>query len=99
MRINVYSQEIDLDRPPELVHKHTTGPDGAELVYYGARLWLRQVEHLHHTPDDDDTSAITFWLPKSDFNIDKLAGQFGGLVALLVDDGNRREIDSRRAPQ
>jgi hypothetical protein len=59
MRINVYSQE--LTKEVELVTKQAdTG-----IWYYGIRLYLASPDILHHTPDDDDRSAITFWIPNA----------------------------------
>jgi hypothetical protein len=59
MRINVYSQE--LTKKVELVEK--TADTG--ITYYGVRLYLASPDILHHTPDDDDRSAITFWVPNA----------------------------------
>ena len=60
MRINIYSQE--LTQETELVSKtaHDTG-----ITYYGIRLFLRSPKELHHRADDDDRSAITFWIPNA----------------------------------
>ena len=59
MRLNVYSEE--LTRDIELVSKIAdTG-----IRYYGVRLYLASPDILHHTPTDDDRSAITFWLPNA----------------------------------
>jgi hypothetical protein len=59
MRINVYSQE--LTKEVSLVSKEAdTG-----IVYYGVRMMLASPDILHHTPDDDDRSAITFWIPNA----------------------------------
>jgi len=67
MRINVYSQE--LTKESELVSK----PADTGITYYGVRLWLEPhdiiscygPDILHHTAQDDDRSAITFWLPNA----------------------------------
>lgn len=59
MRINVYSQE--LTEEIKLVEKESnTG-----LVYSAVQLLLHSSPKLHHPPEDDDRSAVTFWLPKS----------------------------------
>jgi hypothetical protein len=59
MRINIYSQE--LTKEVKLVSKKAdTG-----ITYYGVRMYLASPDILHHTPDDDDRSAITFWLPNN----------------------------------
>ena len=61
MRLNIYSQE--LTQEVELVSKRTVRPGGDAVTYYGVRLYLASPEILHHTPEDDDRSAITFWIP------------------------------------
>jgi hypothetical protein len=59
MRINIYSQE--LTKEVELVSKMAdTG-----ITYYGVRLYLASPDILHHTAEDDDRSAITFWIPNA----------------------------------
>lgn len=59
MRINVYSQE--LTKECEIVSKVAdTG-----IAYYGVRMYLASPDLLHHTADDDDRSAITFWVPNA----------------------------------
>lgn len=59
MRLNVYSQE--LTKEIELVSAEAdTG-----ITYYGVRIYLASPDVLHHTDDDDDRSAITFWLPNA----------------------------------
>lgn len=74
MRINVYSQELILDNVALAQLEDENGMPTVELVtqesntglvYSAVRLFLRSPDQLHHTPDDDDRSAITFWLPKS----------------------------------
>ena len=60
MRINVYSQE--LTKEVALVSKQST----TGVVYYGVRLYLASPDILHHTADDDDRSAITFWIPQAE---------------------------------
>lgn len=73
MRLNIYSQEL-LTNPrggepltgskryhdvTELVQqKSNTG-----VVYSAVRLFLHSSERLHHPPQDDDRSALTFWRP------------------------------------
>jgi hypothetical protein len=59
MRLNVYSQE--LTKEVELVSKVAdTG-----IRYYGIRIYLASPEILHHSLEDDDRSAITFWIPNN----------------------------------
>lgn len=59
MRINVYSQELT-DEISVVEKRSNTG-----LVYTGVQLILHSSPMLHHPPKDDDRSAITLWLPKS----------------------------------
>lgn len=60
MRINVYSQE--LTNEVNLVSKvSNTG-----LTYHAVQLMLHSSPMLHHPPQDDDRSAVTIWLPKSE---------------------------------
>jgi len=78
MRINVYSQELEPD--VELVSKVAdTG-----IVYHGARMYLASPDILHHTPEDDDRSAITFWIPNArSFNKNDLADVFTRLADIV----------------
>ena len=55
MRVNVYSQEIT----EEVVVVETESNTGKK--YPGVRFMLHSSEKLHHRPDDDDRSAVTFW--------------------------------------
>ena len=83
MRINVYSQE--LTNQIELVSKKAdTG-----IAYYGVRMYLASPDILHHTADDDDRSAITFWIPNArSFQPEDLADVF-----------ERMAVAVRNAPQ
>lgn len=82
MRINVYSQE--LTNEVILVEKGSnTG-----VTYHAAQLILHSSEKLHHPPMDDDRSAVTFWLPKSQARREEMAKAFEDIAAIF-----------RRAPQ
>lgn len=70
MRINVYSQE--LTNEVVLVEK----PSNTGVVYHAAQLILHSSERLHHPPQDDDRSAVTFWLPKSMTRREEMAKAF-----------------------
>lgn len=59
MKINVYSQELTSE-VQHIEKKSNTG-----VVYHAAALVLHSSPMLHHPPMDDDRSAVTFWLPKS----------------------------------
>lgn len=77
MRINVYSQE--LTNEVILVSKESnTG-----LVYHAAQLVLHSSERLHHPPEDDDRSAVTFWLPKSAERREEMAKAFDEIAHLF----------------
>ncbi len=70
MRVNVYSQELT-DEVITLQKESNTG-----LVYSAVQFILHSSERLHHPPQDDDRSAITFWLPKSEERRESLALAF-----------------------
>lgn len=76
MRINVYSQEIVLDEPPTLVIKRGTDDEGNPATFYGVRFNLHSSDRLHFNENDDDRSAVIFWLPKSNDNIKAVASLF-----------------------
>lgn len=67
MRINVYSQELT-DEIAVIEKKSNTG-----LIYSAVQLILHSSPMLHHPPQDDDRSAVTFWLPKSKIRRESLA--------------------------
>lgn len=77
MRINVYSQELTSE--VMLVEKESnTG-----IVYHAAQLVLHSSEKLHHPPLDDDRSAVTFWLPKSQARREEMAQAFERIAAIF----------------
>lgn len=77
MRINVYSQE--LTEEVLLIEKHSnTG-----IVYHAAQLVLHSSPMLHHPPMDDDRSAVTFWLPKSEHRREEMAKAFERIAAIF----------------
>lgn len=59
MRINVYSQELTNEVQVEEKVSNTG------LTYTAVRMILHSSEMLHHPPQDDDRSGVTFWLPKT----------------------------------
>lgn len=75
MRINVYSQELT----SEVNVLEKTSNTG--LVYSAVQLMLHSSPMLHHPPQDDDRSAVTFWLPKSDERREALAKAFEEMAA------------------
>jgi hypothetical protein len=66
MRINVYAEE--LLRDTDIVTKDAVGKDGVKRTFYGVRMYLKSHEDLHHRGDDDDRSAVTFWIPWTSAN-------------------------------
>lgn len=70
MRINVYSQELTA----EVIHVEKESNTG--VVYHAAQLILHSSDKLHHPPEDDDRSAVTFWLPKSKQRREEMAFAF-----------------------
>ena len=77
MRINVYSQELT-DEVIALSKESNTG-----LTYSAVQMILHSSEKLHHPPADDDRSAVTFWLPKSEERRESLAHTFETMAALV----------------
>lgn len=77
MRINVYSQELT----SETIEVEKTSNTG--IVYHAAQLILHSSERLHHPPEDDDRSAITFWLPKSQERREEMAQAFERLAHIF----------------
>ena len=79
MRINVYSQELTSE--VNTVEKESnTG-----IVYSAVQLMLHSSPMLHHPPQDDDRSAVTFWLPKSEERREQLAGAFEEMARRVRD--------------
>jgi hypothetical protein len=92
MRINVYSQE--LTKEVKLVEKVSS--DGK--THYGIRLFLASPDILHHTPDDDDRSAVTFWVPNcGSFSPQDLKGVFW-LMACKAANVSMRMERERKLP-
>lgn len=70
MRINIYSQELTSEI------QTLSKPSDGGVAYPAVRLFLHSSHRLHATATDDDRSAITFWLPKSDHRREALAKTF-----------------------
>ena len=77
MRINVYSQELT-NEVIQISKESNTG-----IIYYAAQLILHSSFMLHHPPKDDDRSAITFWLPKSQMRREEMAITFKKLATIF----------------
>lgn len=79
MRVNVYSQEITEEA--RLVDK--TSNTG--VTYHAVQLVLHSSPMLHHPPQDDDRSAVTFWLPKSADRREAMALTFERMAWIVRD--------------
>lgn len=77
MRINVYSQELT----PEVVSLKKVSNTGC--VYKAAQLILHSSDHLHHSPEDDDRSAVMFWLPRSQHRREEMAKAFERIATIF----------------
>jgi hypothetical protein len=82
MRLNVYSQELITEGPAKAVERIEKTADTG-IVYSAIRLFLISPKELHHTDDDDDRSALTFWLPKSRLRRDYIARCFRYMADLI----------------
>jgi hypothetical protein len=77
MRINVYSQELTDE--VLIVEK----PSNTGVVYHAAQLILHSSPRLHHPPMDDDRTAITFWLPRSQERRESMAKAFEEIARIF----------------
>lgn len=79
MRINVYSQELTKEVQIVQATARDTG-----IVYYGVRMFLASPDILHNTTEDDDRSAITFWIPNcKSFTSADLAAMLREMASLV----------------
>lgn len=81
MRINVYAEEITNE--VEVVEKNG---------FYGVRFFLKSHTDLHHVPNDDDRSAITFWGMSKNADLvmayARAVAEFGDLRVFRDEAGN-----------
>lgn len=77
MRVNVYSQELT-NEVLEIEKVSNTG-----RVYRAAQLVLHSSDMLHHPPEDDDRSAVTFWLPSSPERREQMAQAFEEIASIF----------------
>lgn len=87
MRINVYSQELT----NEVLRYEKVSNTG--VVYSAAQLILHSSEKLHHPPQDDDRSAITFWLPKSQARRESMARAFEEIADIFRNNSTGTGLD------
>ena len=79
MRINVYSQELTDETELE------TKTSNTGVTYSAVRMILHSSPMLHHPPQDDDRSAVTFWLPKTKERRQQLARAFMEMAELVME--------------
>ncbi len=60
-RVNIYAEELLTET--ELVIKRVSDKKFGDRQFYGLRIYLASPDVLHHSPEDDDRSAITFFVP------------------------------------
>jgi len=77
MRINVYSQELT-NEVIQISKESNTG-----VVYQAAQLILHSSDMLHKPPEDDDRSAVTFWLPNSTNRREEMAVAFEEIARIF----------------
>lgn len=77
MRLNVYSQELT-DEVLLIEKGRNTG-----VKYHAAQLVLHSSPMLHHPPQDDDRSAVTFWLPRSPERREAMAKAFEKIAEIF----------------
>ena len=58
-RINVYAEELTPETA--LVTKTVNDAEFGERTFYGLRVFFHSPDQLHHSVEDDDRTAITFW--------------------------------------
>lgn len=83
MRVNVYSQELILIDPGNPAVELDVKESNTGIVYSAVRVLLWSSEKLHHPPEDDDRSGVTFWLPKDKFKRERLALTFEAMAKLV----------------
>jgi len=77
MRINVYSQELTSE-VVKVEKKSNTG-----VVYHAAQIILHSSRMIQQPPTDDDRSAVTFWLPKSQQRREEIAKAFEQMAEIF----------------
>lgn len=87
MRINVYSQELT-NEVITIEKESNTG-----LVYSAVQIILHSSSQLHHPPRDDDRSAVTFWLPKSEARREELATTFENMAMAVRNAKSETGLD------
>lgn len=91
MRINVYAEELSSET--ELVTKEVTDEKFGTRTFYGIRTYLESPDVLHSDPEDDDRSAITFWVPWTRAH----GHDFKPVLDMLIGLGNQLDEARREA--
>jgi hypothetical protein len=73
----VYSQELT-DEINLITKMSDVG-----IPYHGVQFILHSSDKLHHEVDDDDRSAVTFWLPHSTQRRESMAKVFEKAAAMF----------------
>lgn len=87
MRVNIYGEELTSEI--EIIKKKE-----GDRTFVGIRFYLKSHPALHHTEDDNDQSAVTFWVPwtkEKGNNFDLLASIFEDAVSYLGEHETRTE--------
>jgi len=90
MRVNVYAEELTEDY--ELVVKHVDDSDFGPRSFYGIRLFLESPDVLHTGGEDDDRSAVTFWVPwtrEGGHDFQKVIRIFAAMMNIVADTEQR----------
>lgn len=93
MRINVYAEELTTET--ELVTKTVTDEKFGTRTFYGVRMYLASPDVLHADPEDDDRSAITFWIPwtrAGGHDFEQVEAVLGELLARVGEAEHAAEI-------
>lgn len=85
MRINVYSQELT-----EEVHR-VSKISNTGIEYVAVQFVLHSSPMLHHPPEDDDRSAVTFWLPKSSRGLEQFMVALNKAWTIVTDEIRKRD--------
>lgn len=106
MRINLYAEELTTET--QWLSKTTVQRDEAtgretRRTFYGVRFFLASPDALHDTPDDDDRSAVTLWVPWTAAEghnwalVESLIENLGDRLKNALRHEQMREADEARA--
>lgn len=87
MRVNIYSQE--LTNEVRCIEKQSN----VDIIYSAIQFIMISPSVLHHTDEDDDRSAVTFWLPRSNHRREILAQTFERAAMLIRNAESETGID------